>query len=331
MKKTLVILTTHFGTNFSGGSAATCEIFSRLENQFKEIVVVGTQLGDHSFTSVRFLKYHNWFHALSILRGLSGLNTLFYGDFYNSLLFIIAGVQFHFTYHDNWPELGKEGILNGFRSLFYTNVYKAIFRRAKSVVTVSKFKHDYVKRYASNPRLILNGFNRAHSSAGSVPIHKTNSVLMVGNIDRRKYGLALPLFKKLAQKGITIDIYGNSVDPKLADQLDEFPFANIKGYIKSIPYSSYKLLLHTSVSESFGMVFCEAIFQGIPVLTFDVGGARELISTGNGRLIKPYDIVQMSQVLLDMLEEKVNVIPGSLKEYSWERASKSYLDNFQLC
>ena len=65
--KRLVILTTHFGTNFSGGSTATCEIFSRLEDEFSEVIVVGTELGEHPFRQLQFLPYQNWIEAILIL------------------------------------------------------------------------------------------------------------------------------------------------------------------------------------------------------------------------------------------------------------------------
>ncbi|MEM9328298.1 MAG: hypothetical protein AAGA85_21705, partial [Bacteroidota bacterium] len=104
MKRKLVILTTHFGLNFSGGSKATCEVFGLLQSDFDEICVVGTQLGDHPFKSLDFREYRNWLHAVQIIRSLKSPEVLFYGDFFNSFLFILAGVPFHFTYHDNWPE-----------------------------------------------------------------------------------------------------------------------------------------------------------------------------------------------------------------------------------
>ncbi|MEM1137563.1 MAG: hypothetical protein AAGI07_17110, partial [Bacteroidota bacterium] len=76
-RKRLVILTTHFGTNFSGGSTATCEIFSRIEDEFKEIIVVGTQLGAHPFTSLKFFKYKSWLQALLILKKLKAKDAIF--------------------------------------------------------------------------------------------------------------------------------------------------------------------------------------------------------------------------------------------------------------
>ncbi|MFY0601908.1 MAG: glycosyltransferase family 4 protein [Cyclobacteriaceae bacterium] len=330
MKKELIILTTHFGTNFSGGSTATCEIFSRLEDNFNKIIVIGTELGDHQFRSIEFIKYNNWFHALRILNNLKSYNAIFYGDFYNSFLFILARINFYFTYHDNWPELGKQSVLNGIRSLFYTNVYKAIFKQSNMVFTVSEFKRRFVSRYARKSKLIYNGFNRAHSSLKNQGINEDKTILMVGNIDQRKYGIAVALFEKLElRKGIKIDIYGNVVDEKLKNKLSEFPFVTIKGFHHSIPFSSYKFLLHTSISESFGMIFCESIYNGLPVVTFNVGGARELIDDDFGTLIKPYDLSKMKEAIAGMLEKESKLIPNPMKKFSWEQSSKIYLESFE--
>lgn len=330
MKKQLVILTTHFGTNFSGGSTATCEIFSRLESQFEQVVVVGTQIGDHPFKSIRFIKYTNWFEAVKIIKELNR-EALFYGDFYNAFLFILARVPFYFTYHDNWPELGREGLFNRLRSLFYTNIYNTIFKRAKGTITVSQFKLNYINQYTTRATLVYNGFNgedqlkRGHSASHG------KKIVMVGNIDNRKYGLALKLFKQLSLgSDMSIDIYGNIIDLKLAENLAKFPFVNIKGFMKDIPYYSYDLLLHTSIMENLPIVFCEAVYTGVPVLAFDVGGSNEIIDKNSGLLIPPYDLNLMENRLKHMLVDSKKMQPNDelLNRHSWNSASKNYLDLF---
>ena len=70
-KISLVIVTTHFGTNFSGGSTATCEIFSRFQNEFETIYVVGTELGEHPLQKIIFKKYRNWAQAIFFVTGFS--------------------------------------------------------------------------------------------------------------------------------------------------------------------------------------------------------------------------------------------------------------------
>lgn len=323
MKKQLVIVTTHFGTNFSGGSTATCRIFSEIENSFSGITVVGTQLGKHDFQNLTFIPYKNWMNAWLILKKFDKKNTIFYGDFYNSFLLCLAKTPFYFTYHDNWPELGKIGLSNRLMSLFYTNVYKKIFKSAIHCFAVSKQKMNYIKSFTPNVSLVRNGFD-IHNTSRCSPNEK-KGILMVGNIDERKYKMALFLFEELTDTNISIDIYGKINDSKIHRQLSKFPFVSIKGFQKNIPYHQYKLMLHTSLMENLPIVFCEAIDSGTPILAFDVGGSREIVIQGNGFLVPPYSIKTMKDKLFNML----NSFPSQLNteilaDYSWSLAAKKY-------
>ncbi|WP_020526730.1 glycosyltransferase [Flexithrix dorotheae] len=331
-KPHLVILTTHFGNNFSGGSTATCEIFYRIEDEFEDITVLGTQLGTHPFKEIKFIKYHYWFQAFFELKKLHKPNTIFYGDFYNSFLFVLAGVPYYFTYHDNWPELSRESTNSKWLSFFYTPVYQQIFKKAGMVFTVSKFKYEYILNFTPKVQLVYNGFEKKHGAKQNHHSQNKKAVMMVGNIDKRKYKMALQLFRQFSEdEEIEIDIYGNKVDKGLAQKLSQFHFVNLKGFHKNIPFSNYKLLLHTSISESFGMVFCEAIHAKIPVLAFDTGGAKELINKENGILIPPYKISIMKEELMNILEGKIpfRFNSNSLEKFSWENAGKNYL-NYML-
>ncbi len=328
MSKKLVILTTHFGTNFSGGSTATCEIFSRIERNFDEVIVVGNELGQNPFNSINFLNYNSWWQALKILRDIDTEDTVFYGDFYNSILYVWLNIPFYFTYHDNWPEIETTSIRNRIRSLFYTNVYKQIFKNAITVFTVSDFKSLFVKKCNEQVHLVRNGFNRAN---GLEFRDEQIRILMVGNIDNRKYRLALPLFRLLEKErsfNISIDIYGNIIDDRLADKINKFSFVNLKGFHNSVPYKRYKLLLHTSLMENLSIVFCESIYNGLPILGFDVGGAKEIVSSNTGVLIAAYKIETMKVELLKMLAgpPKVKHDITDLDEYSWDKASMIYLN-----
>jgi len=328
MRKKLVILTTHFGTNFSGGSTATCEIFSRIEDQFEEVIVIGTVLGDHTFKTLSFIKYENWFQAILILKKLSKKEHIFYGDFYNSLLFLLANVNFFFTYHDNWPELGKTSWSNFLKSIFYVPVYRAVFKRSEHVFVVSQKKLNYVQRIKKNVSLVRNGFNKSNIENQAI-LDKTN-VLMVGNIDKRKYIKALSLFKELSKvkTKFTIDIYGQVNDHELCGLLEENPFVSIKGFNQEVPYGSYSFLLHTSTMENMPIVFCEALHGGIPILTFDVGGSSEIINDSNGILIPCYSIDMMTNAFYELLDnrDKYNLNNAVPPEYSWDVASTKYLN-----
>lgn len=322
-KKKLVILTTHFGLNYSGGSGATCEIFGRLQDHFSKIIVVCQQAGHHCFKNAEIKRYKDQTHALRIISSLNEPGVVFYGDFYNAYWYALLRVPFFFTYHDNWPELAATSYVNKVRSWYYIPIYKWIFRKADKVFSVSQFKMDFIKKQNKNVYLIRNGFNAKNSRKGT----KTGDILMVGNIDSRKYALAIKLFGLIESQHATINIYGNVTDSKIAKRLKEFPFVKLHGFAENVPYQNYGLLLHTSFMENLSMVLCEALAHGLPVIAFDVGGAREIIkSHKNGILIPPYDLNAMKTALVEIMNGKLhlNNPPGSLKEFSWEYASEQY-------
>ena len=324
--KTLVILTTHFGSNFSGGSRATAEIFSRLDSEFDEIHVICNRIGDHNFSNIRFTVYRNMLHALMILLRLSRSDHIFYGDFYNSIWFALTNRPFYFTYHDNWPKLANTSLSSWLRSLFYIPAYRVIFRRAKMVFTVSEGNMDYIRRYNPKVFLIRNGF-AVDRISGSI-IERRN-VLMVGNITHRKYRHALRLFRTMKRKpGFEVHIYGNLVNKSIARRLQAFPFVKLMGFVDPVPYGRYRLMVHTSAMENLPLTFCEALNNQVPVITFNVGSVREVIHNGNGVLIKPYSVEDMKNKMNSMMNDTEtwgHFDQTILKNYSWENAKNSYL------
>lgn len=328
MKQKLVILTTSFGTNFSGGARATCEVFSRIQNEFESIIVLGTEIGKHPFENIQFIKTTNWIDTYIKIRDLRSKNTIFYGDFYNAFLLGLAQVPFVFTYHDNWPELSKLNTKLYVQNLFYNNVYNYVFKKAKALITVSNFKKNDLVEHSDKLYMIPNGFS--HSEKENIKEIKSDHVLMVGNIDERKYNLALKLFNLIQDTdGISIDIYGHIVNKDLAKKLRKYSFVNLKGFVDNVPYGSYKLLLHTSFSESFGLALYEAIYHGTPVLAFRSGAAPEIISAENGRLVGAHDIKDMYYQLKEILESPFKANSQTVDSFSWERASSDYLRLFQ--
>ena len=320
----LVILTTHFGTNFSGGSTATCELFSRIQHEFERIVVVGTELGKHPFEKLEFQRYRNWFHATRLLKGLRSDTTLFYGDFYNAFLFGRARLPFYFTYHDNWPEMAALSFKSRLKSLFYTRAYRYVFKKARFVFLVSESKQGFVKPFTDRFEVVKNGFTR-HDKVPSED--SSPKVLMVGSIDQRKYELSLKLFKRLpADFNTPIHIYGHIKNQKIANELKQYAFVSLMGFHEQVNYSHYSLLLHTSFMENLPLVFCEALDQDVPVLAFDVGGSSEIVTEDNGRLIPAYDLGQMQTVLLGMLSKKLvfSLDKAILQEHSWEKSANRY-------
>jgi glycosyltransferase involved in cell wall biosynthesis len=156
---------------------------------------------------------------------------------------------------------------------------------------------------------------------------------MVGNIDKRKYNLAIPLFKKLGTDFASeIHIYGNILNKKMAERLDSFGFVRLMGFKESVPYWEYQCLLHTSIIENLPISICESLFHTVPVIAFDVGGINEVVNDSNGILIKPFELNNMRLSINQIVQRKIqfSFSDNDLIEYDWKLASSQYAELFSL-
>ena len=331
MKPKLVILSTNFGKNFSGGCLATHEIFKNIQGNFSEVVFLGQQVGKHDFSNLVFRSYKSRRRGLKILRELKREHCIFYGDFYMTYLFILAKVDFYFTYHDNWPELGKQSFGYWLQSLWMVPLYQWIITRSKWTFTVSDFKMRFVEKQTKNCSVVRNGvslqssnLSKNEGSAG------TKKVLMIGNVDARKYREALRLFQLLTTEissGFQIDVYGHQVDRAIAQKMERYPFVRLKGFSDQIDFTQYQLLLSTSVMENLAISVVEALSHRVPVLAYDVGGLSEVVKSGvNGFLVPSGQWRAMGNRLLEMLESRFDFSfkANDLESYNWELASAEY-------
>jgi glycosyltransferase involved in cell wall biosynthesis len=55
--------------------------------------------------------------------------------------------------------------------------------------------------------------------------------------------------------------------------------------------------------EPFGIVFIEALYAGLPVVSADHGGAQEIVDPSCGRLVKPGDVQELAAVLENLIRD----------------------------
>ena len=333
MRPVLVILSDNFGLNFSGGAIATCRIFKVLENEFSEIVVIGKQLGIHPFHSLRFLTYENRREAIEHIRQLKSSQTIFYGDFYMSYYFILAKVDFYFTYHDNWPEQRQFGWKNACLAWYYIPLYRWIIRKANWTFTVSHFKYNFIRKLSPNTSIIRNGINVEITKKSLKKYKERDSfhVLMSGNIDDRKFGWALALFQLIKKEKslpqIKFHLLGNILNPKLAKQLKQFDFIKLEGFQMDIDFLQFDLYCCTSKIENLSISVCEALCNYTPVLSFDVGGLSEVIvHRKTGILVAAGQIKEYYNYLKKIVaaQIKFDFSQQNLSTYDWSFAAKEY-------
>lgn len=78
---------------------------------------------------------------------------------------------------------------------------------------------------------------------------------------------------------------------------DRVRFLGMRSDVADIMLASDVFCLTNDGPESFGIVFLEAMNAGIPVVTSNIGGAMEIVTTAFGRLVPPGDAAAFSQAV----------------------------------
>ncbi|MCX7653397.1 MAG: glycosyltransferase [Fervidobacterium sp.] len=85
-----------------------------------------------------------------------------------------------------------------------------------------------------------------------------------------------------------------------------------------------------AIYEPFGLAIVEAAACGLKIVATKNGGPSEIISNGEGLLIDPEDLEDISSKLFVCLEQFDNAKSLMLaKKYSWEQTAQAYIENIQ--
>lgn len=331
-KKRLVFYGGKFGLEFSGGCIATCRIFEEIQAHFNEIVIITHELGQHNIQNLRHEACTSIEVAIPIIQSLDDGNSLFYGDFYDAIALVKAGVPFYFTYHDNWPEQSRLSPADEEKSHYFIPIYQEIFQAATKVFSVSNYKSEFIRNYTERIVLLRNGLNHPIRKKQYMPFKKERGalrILMTGNIDARKYSKAILLFKKLAKLSIriTIDIYGWQHDKELSNTLNTFDFVHLKGYSELILFEKYDMYLSTSFIENLSISVVEALKNKMPVVCFNVGGLGEVVNDDNGKLIPAFEIDEMAMAVENIYQGNTHFqfMDDDLSDFDWKFAGQRFL------
>jgi glycosyltransferase involved in cell wall biosynthesis len=67
---------------------------------------------------------------------------------------------------------------------------------------------------------------------------------------------------------------------------------------------SSDILVHCSLREGLARALPQAMLCGVPVVSFDVDGAREVVNEKTGRLIEPKNVEQLTAACAELIENK---------------------------
>jgi len=329
----LLVLVENFGLNFSGGCIATAKFLETMQYAFDKVIILTQKIGFHKLEQVQFIIYEQSSEIPVLLDKCKSPNTIGYGDFYIAEYFINTGIPFFFTYHDNFPDVAKYNLFDVSFANQRMKYYQNIFEKAVHIFSVSKAKMPYIKQYTKRVTLVRNGvFQKIEKLKVSIPSSNEKiNILMAGNVDYRKYRQAINLFSCLnimADFNFQIDIYGLLNHENLSKELSGFSFVQLKGYIESIPFKDYHLYLNTSFAENLSIAVVDAIANHTPVITFDIGGLKEVINKNNGHAIPAFEVESMASQIIEMNYEHFaeNFDNTTIENFDWEKNAKLMLD-----
>lgn len=115
--------------------------------------------------------------------------------------------------------------------------------------------------------------------------------------------------------------------PRLKDESAlDMPSKNLIEY-----YNSADIFVFPSYIETFGMVLIEANAAGVPVVTTDAPGCRDVIIDGyNGLLSRPGDVEMFAEKIIELFKNKDlyskirENMSQNIKDYNWSDIASAY-------
>lgn len=332
--KDLIVITKKYGF-YTGATVATQHYVDNWSKYFDRIYVFTLENESiNEYKNITVIECGNEKKLLKdVLKLKKSTNEVVgYSDDHLGYLFEAVGIPYIHTYHGNWPDARYVSSDMFFKSFYFIHYYKKTISSAAVTVDVSYYMHQkFTKKYAKHSVVIRNGTNQISSIKCSNKINPR--ILMIGNIDKRKYKIAKKIFKLIKNseliKSFTIDIYGEVYDKKLSNELNSYDFVNIKGKVSKIDISDYNILLSLSAMENLPISIVEAAQAKIPIISTNVGGVSEVVhdslngyildSNNYNEIIKLIDKATKMDVLNDM---------ALSEEFNWEKSSLKYIKVF---
>ena len=255
----------------------------------------------------------------------------------------------YFTHcHDNMSQLSglttHKSIKKNITDFYEKNIIVKRYLTCKNqFIVISKNTKEYFinilpKKLAQNIHLLSNAINYKKFQNNSVKKATTLRLINVGSFAPKKnQTFLIDIIVELKTRGIKCELYllgegqeYENVKEKalLHDLNNEIHFLGNINNVEEHLWKSH-LYIHSAYYEPFGLVLLEAMAAGLPVVTLDGKGNRDLIEEGkNGHLIYEQDPNQFANKIIALFEnkEKYSEMSNYCKEYAKQYDIKEYAD-----
>jgi glycosyltransferase involved in cell wall biosynthesis len=272
------------------------------------------------------------------------------------------------TLHDMWPLTGHcahsfdcTKWKSGCFGCPYLNTYPAmkhdlaflgyflkqlIYKQAKfKIICPSKWLYDLASKSILSDQVIFhipNGVDNDYFKPSHTPTQNTDKlrVLFVANGGVENHWKGGDYFKLIVNKletnpKVKFTCVGGSENIFTSRNLVNIGYLSSRDELKKI-YQNHDLLLTCSRADNFPLNILEALSCGLPVIAFNVGGIKEVVSDKTGFLIQNNSVPNTVKIInmisnhkhyLKILSE--NAIKLIQKDFTLDKQIRSYLSLYE--
>lgn len=252
--------------------------------------------------------------------------------------------------HDNMIQMRQFSLSTLFKKAFLTNYYEKryLFKRYKinqgtQFIAISNHTSDYFKKVQAlyEVTLLHNSIN-VNRFKRPIELTKSNSeeirIVNIGSFVKKKnQTFLLDIILALNKIGIRTKTYflgdgptRNEVEEK-AKALGVSDQCFFEGNVNKVEQYLWNsdIYLHTATYEPLGLVLLEAMAAGLPVVTLDGGGNRDLMINGkNGYIFSEENAEMFAEQIIELINDskKYKEITCYAKEFAQQFDIKNYCE-----
>ncbi len=249
--------------------------------------------------------------------------------------------------HNNMVQFRNFDIKTLFNKKYLTNYYekKYVFKSYQKnggthFIAISEDTNYYFEKNAKpyTVKLLQNAINykRFYKNETSEKSDPTLKLINVGSFqDKKNQVFLLEVARILQTKYCLFEMHflgdganRNKLEQKIKEyQLGKFIFlhGNIENVEKFLWQSD--IYIHSAANESFGLALLEAMAAGLPVITLDGKGNRDLIEQGkNGYMLFEEDAEKFADLIIELWNDKnkYQEISAYAQQFSKQFEMKNY-------
>lgn len=239
------------------------------------------------------------------------------------------------TFFKYMPHLRKRGLkimLEASNIIFFTEVYR---ERVLKKYVPKKYRQQIIEKSRIIPAGIDDMWHENRSEKSCRPNTEALNIACVGAINKDKNILSvLKVTEKLNDSGVNccVDIAGRPENKKIIEKIEKCPYAEYHGCISKEElidiYRKNDLFILPSFHESFGLVYAEAMSQGLPIIYTKGEGFDGQFEEGSvGFSVNPYDYDEIIKRIMSITEDYERISRNcteNSKVFDWSRIALVY-------